>query len=105
MAYEKSKNEHYLRNREKYIAQAIAKRKRLREILTEAKAVPCMDCGVEYPYYVMDFDHRPGTVKIDNPGSMTNRGSERLLREEIAKCDIVCANCHRERTFLRGYSS
>ncbi len=33
-------------------------REETRVIVREAKSVPCADCGVKYPYYVMDFDHR-----------------------------------------------
>ena len=57
---------------------------------------PCMDCGVAYPYYVMHYDHRePATKKWDLSHAKTITGA----RVEIAKCDLVCANCHAERTF------
>lgn len=71
-------------------------RKRNAEILREAKSKPCADCGRSFPYYVMDLDHRRGT-KTRNCSLMLNTGA-RKLRAEIAKCDVVCANCHRERT-------
>jgi hypothetical protein len=64
------------------------------------KAGPCLDCGVRYPSYVMDFDHRPGTEKAAAVGLMFGTTVERLL-EEISKCDLVCSNCHRERTRQR----
>lgn len=51
----------------------------------------------------MDWDHRPGTVKSFDIGSAVAKlgiGLARLL-EEIAKCDLVCSNCHRIRTHLR----
>lgn len=63
---------------------------------------PCLDCGLQYPHYVMDFDHRPDAEKrfnISHAGSIT---STQALEEEIAKCDVVCANCHRHRTFMRN---
>ena len=71
-----------------------------REWFDEAKAKPCFDCGVSYPPYVMDFDHRPGEDKLMEVGRMRSQGAahEKILAE-IAKCDLVCANCHRERTF------
>jgi hypothetical protein len=37
-----------------------------KRLIRQAKARPCADCGVLYPYYVMDFDHRPGTGKTYN---------------------------------------
>jgi len=61
----------------------------------------CMDCGLMSPYpEVYDFDHRPGVVKV-NKISMLYAGPMRVLVAEIAKCDVVCANCHRIRTVDR----
>ena len=55
-----------------------------------------MDCGVQYPFYVMDFDHRGD--KLFNVGSGRGRSFD-AVKAEAAKCDVVCANCHRERSF------
>lgn len=64
---------------------------------------PCTDCSKPYPWYVMEFDHVPGRGrKRDNVTTMAWDGvEEQLLLDEIAKCDVVCANCHREREFQR----
>jgi hypothetical protein len=59
---------------------------------------PCTDCGINYPYYVMDFDHIQD--KIKNVGRLMKNSHNTLLKE-IAKCEIVCSNCHRERTQKR----
>jgi hypothetical protein len=49
----------------------------------------------------MDFDHRSSELKESGVTRMIGRsGTERILAE-VAKCDIVCANCHRARTFDR----
>ena len=58
---------------------------------------PCRDCKKNYPYYVMQFDHLKDK-KFHIGGSSK---SMKLLLEEINKCDIVCANCHAERTYSR----
>lgn len=58
-----------------------------------------MDCGVKFVWYIMEFDHVRG-VKIFNISKMVGRGMKAVL-EELAKCDVVCANCHRIRTFKR----
>jgi len=78
---------------------------RIRQIIDEAKSNPCMDCGKIYPPYVMDFDHRPGEKKIATLSRLRyfSRSPDRI-RQEIAKCDLVCANCHRERTHKRKTS-
>lgn len=70
----------------------------LAEIVREAKTnKPCVDCRVIYPAYVMDFDHVRGVKCFAI--SMRKNISAGPLYEEIAKCDVICANCHRERTF------
>ena len=61
---------------------------------------PCMDCKVSYPYYMMDFDHVRG-IKHANVAELINTLSKKRLDEEIAKCEVVCSNCHRARTYLR----
>lgn len=75
--------------------------RKLRSIVDEAKKGPCLDCGRTYPPYVMDFDHRDPKTKIAKVSTMVYKGSESLLRAEIAKCDLICANCHRIRTHQR----
>lgn len=71
-----------------------------REYLKKIKDVPCKDCGQKYPSYVMDFDHVRGK-KRHCVGSLVGQTIKRIA-EEIALCDVVCANCHRVRTFMRG---
>jgi hypothetical protein len=71
---------------------------------------PCADCGITYPYWVMQLDHVPERGAKSFTVSLTyTSGRERRvlctreqLFEEIAKCDVVCANCHAERTHSRG---
>jgi hypothetical protein len=76
---------------------------RVRDVIRRLKqSTLCQDCGRSYPYYVMDFDHRDPAEKKFNIG-IANKGLETMLAE-IAKCDIVCANCHRERGHVRRLS-
>lgn len=62
------------------------------------EAHPCVDCGEPDPV-VLQFDHRDASKKSYNISRMTrsNHPLERIM-EEIAKCDIRCANCHFRRT-------
>lgn len=70
-------------------------REKAQAIIREAKAVPCADCGGRWPHYVMQFDHVRGIKKfIVSRAHCGGRYSLRALREEIDKCDVVCANCH-----------
>ncbi len=67
-----------------------------------AKDKPCADCGGQFAPEAMDFDHRPGTDKLDDVGKLVSgRYSWDKVQAEIAKCDLVCANCHRIRTKQR----
>lgn len=70
-----------------------------RQALRAAKSVPCMDCGGSFPFYVMDLDHVRG-IKKGGVGEMVMVNGVTLadFLAEIAKCDPVCANCHRIRT-------
>ena len=91
---------HYYANKEMYLAKNKRRREELRRFINELKdATPCTDCGIRYPYYVMDFDHlrdKSGTIS-----NITKANNLRALKVEIEKCEIVCANCHRDRTYKR----
>lgn len=100
-----SARRHYEANKDVMKARASkyrdSARERLKQIVIEAKDIPCADCGVKYPSYVMDLDHVRGT-KVAGVSSMVVSGySEKRVREEIAKCEVVCANCHRIRTWKK----
>jgi len=61
----------------------------------------CVDCGVT-DYRVLQFDHLPEHEKaISIADGLRNGYSKSKLKEEMAKCEIVCANCHSIRTFER----
>jgi hypothetical protein len=64
--------------------------------LAQFKDKPCVDCGGRFPPECMDFDHVRGQ-KTKNIAAIATGSLERLL-DEIAKCDLVCANCHGTRT-------
>ena len=63
--------------------------------LRDLRRVPCADCGGVFPPHVMDFDHRERDQKrfALAAGNALLKSRKELLAE-IAKCDIVCANCH-----------
>ena len=67
-----------------------------RRYINVAKHHPCLGCGVYKGSRRMHFDHRPGMKKAFSIGSATNR-AWRALKDEIAKCDIRCAECHGSR--------
>jgi len=112
---------YYYSHKKQYRDYRRKQRASRRKLVQSFKEKPCADCGFEYPYYVMDFDHVRGkkeflisamaSMKIKYNGGKNGYrngvhasggtvGIERL-KAEIAKCDVVCANCHRERTHKR----
>lgn len=94
--------EHYQANKKQYQDRNKATKNQIRAMIRKAKDRPCMDCGVAYPYYVMDFDHRDSTMKEYTISQMIPGGSISSVKREIEKCDVVCSNCHRERTHKSG---
>lgn len=92
---------HYESNRGKYAESSKAAREKRRVQMNELKSGPCTDCGVRYPYYVMHFDHI-GTDKVMDISKLISRASWQTVLDEIAKCELVCANCHAERTHSRN---
>lgn len=65
-------------------------------VMDYLKEHPCIDCGESDPI-VLEFDHR--SDKIMEVSGMIREGySIPKIEEEIAKCDIRCANCHRRKT-------
>lgn len=73
---------------------------RKREQIDRLKDRPCSDCGGKFPPVCMDFDHRDRLTKTENVSKLVSRRYE-LILQEIEKCDLVCANCHRIRTQSR----
>lgn len=73
------------------------RRKNEERILEYLRAHPCVDCGERDPV-VLEFDHLRD--KIANVSAMHGSPWWKILAE-IAKCEVVCANCHRRRTMAR----
>lgn len=73
------------------------RKRRNRDLINKLKSGPCMDCGNKFPAVCMDFDHRDPSQKTRGVTAMTGQTEEAILAE-VAKCDLVCANCHRIRT-------
>lgn len=81
----------------KYTIRDRKKRKRNQDFILEyLKTHYCVDCGEDDPV-VLEFDHLRD--KEENISDLINqRKSLKRIKAEIAKCEVVCANCHRVRT-------
>jgi hypothetical protein len=97
------RREHYQRNRRSYIERnarllrdrRIEWQRRLWQYLIEH---PCVDCGQKDPL-VLEFDHIQPTTKRLAVSQMVQRGfAWPTVLEELGKCEVRCANCHRRRT-------
>lgn len=95
----------YANNTDRYLANARKRNKeynieKFKFIVKFLRDNPCVDCG-EADLIVLEFDHlRDKKYTISTLlGSGHSMG---LLKREIAKCEVVCANCHRRRTAKRG---
>ena len=82
--------------KEKVVLQKQQYKKRLAEI---KEASGCVDCGIKN-HIVLDFDHLRD--KKYNISKMVRDGFPwKVIKKEIEKCEVVCANCHRIRTYNR----
>ena len=95
--------EHYAANRQRYIDQARVQKQRLAlerttYLLEFFVTHPCVDCG-EHDPVVLEFDHlRDKSFAI---GPELSRRNWQSILDEIEKCEVVCASCHRRRTARR----
>jgi len=95
--------QHYLNNKEKYLDKDKIRRDEYRKLIAQYKDVPCKDCGKKYRPHVMDFDHVNPEEKSFTIGRAVAIGIHKeIVIEEIKKCEVVCSNCHRERTYNRA---
>jgi predicted HNH restriction endonuclease len=93
---------YYEQNKPVYAQQQRDRRQKTRKYIIEIKsAAVCADCLIDYPHYVLQFDHITDD-KVMDVGKLAKEGNMAKLLVEIAKCEIVCANCHMHRTWMRS---
>lgn len=84
-------------DRRAYLIKAVAKRrKKIREMAIEYKGGCCQICGYQKCYEALEFHHRDPTQKDFSVSAKGYARSWDKVKEEISKCFLVCANCHRE---------
>lgn len=92
---------YYEKAKAKFLAQTKSAKRTLKESVNAKKLNPCTDCKKTYPPYVMDFDHIRD--KVENVADMVSNGARLKVEKELEKCELVCANCHRIRTYNRKH--
>lgn len=60
------------------------------------KGGKCINCGYNKCYSALEFHHRNSIEKDFNISKVKNRTFNHVIKTELDKCDLVCANCHRE---------
>lgn len=90
----------YQKNKEKCVAKAHTRNKENREenrqyIIEHLKQNPCVVCG-EKDIVVLEFDHLRD--KKCNVSKLVGGYSLELVKEEVSKCQVLCANCHKRKT-------
>lgn len=95
--------DYYKRNPRSINKSAIRRRREIRKMVIESKNKSCEDCGIQYHWYVMDLDHVRDKKKFSLSIAGSHMWALKTVQEEIDKCDVVCSNCHRERTFTRQF--
>lgn len=86
---------HYLKHKEEYLARTQEKRRNTRDLI-DALKTKCVICGFDDPR-ALEFHHRDPEDKAFEIGQAASLGIHdfEIIRREIQKCDVVCANCHR----------
>ena len=78
---------------------------RAKAFVDKLKDAPCTDCKVKYPPYVMHWDHVRGTKRENIADTVRRKWSVASIKKELAKCELVCANCQAERTHVRSVAT
>lgn len=85
------------------VTQAAYSKRRKAEFNQRIRAIkestPCADCGGSFHFSAMDFDHIEDN-KLFGVAMFGGTKWEKI-QAEIDKCEIVCSNCHRVRTWKR----
>jgi hypothetical protein len=86
--------QHYRDNIESYRSANRRAKAQKRTKLEALKRNPCSDCGVTYHPDVMQFHHLDPATKEGSIGRVLHRWGWDRIEAEIAKCVLLCANCH-----------
>lgn len=95
---------HKNKNREGFLeninAKAVNRNRAVKSFLAEYKLnAGCSDCGFDVHHVALEFDHINGEKSFN----VCDAKSIQHAKNEILKCEVVCSNCHRIRTYMRMY--
>ncbi len=73
------------------------KRERMLFILKYLKEHHCIGCGEDNPI-LLDFNHIRGKKTLEISYLVQYVYSYKRIVDEMAKCEVLCSNCHRKKT-------
>jgi len=84
-------------DRRQYLLRAVHKRrKKIRLMAVAYKGSKCQMCGYDNCIEALEFHHTDSTKKDFGISSKGYTRSWKKVQEELDKCMMLCANCHRE---------
>ena len=98
----KQEHQHYIESKERRIQvreRADWSKENNTTLVDYYRSLGCKKCG-DKRFYVIDFHHRNSNEKDGTINHMIKSTSYDTLKKEIEKCDVLCANCHREWHYL-----
>ncbi len=87
----------YHGNEQIHIHSVAKRRKKTKRMAVEHMGGKCIVCGYSKYPEVLEFHHRDPSTKEFNLGLGGLTRSWERIKREVEKCDLLCANCHRER--------
>jgi hypothetical protein len=87
---------HYSDRRQYLIAAVHKRRKKIRKMALEYKGGKCQECGYDRCSDALEFHHNDLSKKDFSISSKGYTRSWDRVKEELDKCTLLCANCHRE---------
>lgn len=89
-------HENYIKNKKAYFNRNKKTRNKNKKLIWNIKLnSKCIKCGENHPA-VLDFHHRNKENKLFEISTGWKKSGRLKILEEIKKCDILCANCHRK---------
>ena len=93
---------HYEKHTSTYKTRAKETRAAYKAWVNGLKSAPCMDCKRTYNPWQMEFDHVRETKQFSISEGIRRMVPRDVMLSEIQKCDLVCSNCHKDRTYQRS---
>ena len=88
---------YYRRNKQQFKTEAAARRKRIKAAVDALKiAAGCSTCGYARCAGALVFHHHGNDKEFSISYAVAQGWAESRLYAEIAKCSVLCANCHAE---------